>query len=104
MRDTSTRVNTSANSTGQAGSPGISNINYLQSKKMPIKDSNINMDKKTRPMDKAKVLISEWIANSKQYDPYVRSMLMHPEIIKAYVQHSLNIPVIQWRSSTARRA
>ena len=67
MRDTSTRRNTNANnSTGQAG---VSNIDYLQSNKMDkkshIKDSNINMNKKTKAMDKAKVLISDWIANSR---------------------------------------
>ena len=89
MRDTYMRANTSSNR--------IRNIDYLQSNKMPIKDSNINMDKKTKPMNKAAVLMSEWITNAQQYEPYARSMLMHPEIINTYVQLSLNKPVTPWK-------
>ena len=100
-RDTSTRRNTSVKRLVRQA--GVSNIDYLQSnkinKKSHIKDSNINMNKKAKPMDKAKVLIPDWIANSRQYDPYVRSMLMHPDIIKAYVQLSLNIPVTSFSSA-----
>ena len=71
-RDTSTRRNTGANNSSSGN------------KNSHIKDSNINMNKQAKPMDKAKVLIQDWIANSRQYDPHVCSMLMYPDIIKAY--------------------
>ena len=95
MRDASMRRNTSVKRPVRQA--GVSNIDYLQSNKMPIKDSNINMDKKTKPMNKAAVLMSEWITNAQQYEPYARSMLMHPEIINTYVQLSLNKPVTPWK-------
>ena len=104
-RDASMRRNTSMKRpTRQASSSG--NIDYLlfnkMDKKSHIKHSNINMNKKAKPMDKAKVLIQDWIANSRQYDPHVRSMLMHPDIIKAYVQHSLNIPVTSFSGAPGK--
>jgi hypothetical protein len=85
----SMRASTSSNRT--------TNSIYSKSNKMPIKDSNINMDKKSKQMDRVKELTSEWIANTRQYDPIVRSILMHPELIKTFVQASMNIPVTPWK-------
>jgi hypothetical protein len=55
------------------------------------------MDKKSKSMDRVKVLIKDWIDNSKHYDPHVRNILMHPEMIKTYVQISMNNPVTPWK-------
>ena len=92
-RDTSMRANTSSNVNKNTSSSKVTNIDYLQSNKMPIKDSNINMDKKSKQMAKVRELISGWIASARQYDPIARSILMHPEMIKTFVQISINNPV-----------
>ena len=60
-RDASTRRNTGVNNSTRQ-------VSSSDNKNSHIKDSNINMNKKAKPMDKAKVLIQDWIANSRQYD------------------------------------